>query len=411
MERDAGGESRPTVGRKTALVGLTAGHGVIHWYAQSFFIILPEIARGMGLSPVQVGAVTGVRQITGGSVNLPAGILADALRRYTSFILAIAIAWIALAYVFVGFAATYALVLVGMALVGIGSSLWHPPAMGTLGRLWSDRRGFALSVHGVGASIGDTVAPMAVGALLMVINWRDLLKVGFVPGLVVATAIAWGLRGIYAQGKVEKRASGTYLDGMRGLLRNFPLLTLILASGVRAMGQTTFSTFLPIYLRQDLEFSTARVGLYLGLLTFMGAGSQPLLGLLSDRIGRKPVMVPSLVILSVLVLLLVWAQPGWQLTLILLAMGIFFYSLGSIVMAMNMDIAGRNVESTAAGLLFGSNLLFGAAAPVIAGVIIGASNTKAAFVYVAAVQAVSAVAFLILPQRRAAALKETAPAA
>ena len=399
------------MGRKTALVGLTAGHGVIHWYAQSFFIILPEIARGMGLSPVQVGAVTGVRQITGGSVNLPAGILADALRRYTSFILAIAIAWIALAYVFVGFAATYALVLVGMALVGIGSSLWHPPAMGTLGRLWSDRRGFALSVHGVGASIGDTVAPMAVGALLIVINWRDLLKVGFVPGLVVATAIAWGLRGIYAQGKVEKRASGTYLDGMRGLLRNFPLLTLILASGVRAMGQTTFSTFLPIYLRQDLEFSTARVGLYLGLLTFMGAGSQPLLGLLSDRIGRKPVMVPSLVILSVLVLLLVWAQPGWQLTLILLAMGIFFYSLGSIVMAMNMDIAGRNVESTAAGLLFGSNLLFGAAAPVIAGVIIGASNTKAAFVYVAAVQAVSAVAFLILPQRRAAALKETAPAA
>ncbi len=409
MERAAPEVARPTVGRRAALAGLTAGHGVIHWYQQSFFIILPEIAHALGLSAVQIGTVTGVRQMAGGLVNLPSGMVADAFKRHISFILAIAIAWIALAYVLVGFAPTYVLVLGGMALVGIGGSLWHPPAMGTLGRLWSDRRGLALSVHGVGASVGDTIAPIAVGAILLVMDWRDLLKVGFVPGLVIAVAMAWGLRGIYAQGKEQKKASGSYLHALRGLVSNFPLITLLLASGVRSMGQTTIITFLPIYLRQDLGFSTARVGLYLGLLTFMGAGSQPVMGWLSDRVGRKPVLVPSLAILSVLVLLLVWAQPGWQLTVIVVAMGVFFYSLGSIVMAMNMDIAGQNVESTAVGLLFGSNLLFSAASPVIAGLIIGASGTKAAFIYVAALQAVSAVAFILLPIRRNAALSKAAP--
>ncbi|MBI4297708.1 MAG: MFS transporter [Chloroflexi bacterium] len=405
MERAAVEDAKPAAGRRVALGGLIAGHAVIHWYQQSFFVILPEIARSLSLSPVQIGGITGFRQIAGGVVNLPAGLLSDTFRRYTSFLLAISIAWIGLAYVIVGFAPSYPFVLIGMALVGIGSSLWHPPAMGTLARLWADRRGLALSLHGTGASIGDTAAPIAVGALLVALEWRDVLKLGFLPGLFFAAAIALGLRGIYAQGKERKSPSGSHLRALRGLVGNFRLLTLLLAGGIRAMGQMTIVTFLPIYLREDLGYSSAGVGLYLSLLTFMGMGSQPVLGWLSDRVGRKPVLVPSITLLSILVFLIIWAKPGYQLTLLVAAMGLFFYALGSIVMAFGMDIAGRDAESTTVGLIFGSNLIFGAASPVIAGAIVGATETRMAFVYVAALQLLAALAFALLPARRPATVK------
>jgi len=385
---------------------MAAGHFVIHCYQQTFYIVLPEIARDLGLSPVEVGGISGVRQIAGGAANLPAGFLADAFRRHTSILLAISMAWIGLAYVMVGTAHTYPLVLLGMALVGIGGATWHPPAMGTLSRLWADRRGLALSLHGVGGSIGDTVAPLAVGAILLGLQWRNLLQISFVPAVLFALVIAWGLREMHSQERGQPSAAGSYLKSLRGV-SSLPLMILLVVSGLRTMGQMALFTFLPIYFREDLGYGTAVVGVYLALLAVMGMGSQPVLGFLSDRLGRKAVLVPGLTALSLLTLLLVWAEPGISLTVLVILLGVFIYSLNAIVMALAMDITRRDLAGTTVGLLFASNFILGGASPIIAGAVISSFQIKAAFVYVAAVYLAAALLIGLLPLRQARVISET----
>ena len=65
------------------ITGLTSGHGVFHWFSQSFIAMLPEVQAAFGLSAVGVGGITSTRELVSGLVTLPGGILADALRRHT----------------------------------------------------------------------------------------------------------------------------------------------------------------------------------------------------------------------------------------------------------------------------------------------------------------------------------------
>ena len=78
--------------RKTAsfiLAGLSGGHGIFHWFNQSFLVMLPEIEATFGLNKVQVGAITATREIAGGIVMLPSGVILDILRPYWGIVLSL----------------------------------------------------------------------------------------------------------------------------------------------------------------------------------------------------------------------------------------------------------------------------------------------------------------------------------
>ena len=76
-----------------------------------------------------------------------------------------------------GVSPVYPLLLVGMAVVAISHSIWHLPASASLSHHFPERRGVALSAHGVGGSVGDVAGPVATGALLAFLSWRELLSV------------------------------------------------------------------------------------------------------------------------------------------------------------------------------------------------------------------------------------------
>src|SRR5918995_203571 len=74
----------------------------------------------------------------------------------------------------------YLLLPAGVALVGFGNSLWHPTAIPTLGRRYPERKGLALSIHGMGGNVGDAVAPLLVGAALGFLTWREVVVLNVV---------------------------------------------------------------------------------------------------------------------------------------------------------------------------------------------------------------------------------------
>ena len=146
---------------------LTGGHLVVHWYTNLLSLTLPFIKADLDLSDVQVGTIITAQMAVGSGLIIIIGLLADSFRNKGSIIVCSSIISYGLGFFLIGVSSSYTWTLTGAALVGLGSALWHPTAMGALSIRFPNHRGMALSVHGVGASIGDALGPVIVGAVIL----------------------------------------------------------------------------------------------------------------------------------------------------------------------------------------------------------------------------------------------------
>jgi MFS family permease len=360
---------------------------MVHWYMAAFYLILPFIARELRLTFSQIGLIMSIRTLSAGAINLPSGALVDLLGR-RRLILALTMAWLGLAYLIVASASGYAQVLLGVAVVGIGAGLWHPPAMSVVSERFTDRRALALSTHGVGANIGDSLAPLAVGFILSFLTWRYFLTVNVVPGLLAAFLL-WFLLSEGSRAVVEHVPLRQYLHYARGLFRNNVFLRLAFVSAFRASGQNALFTFLPVYLVNQAGLSSTAAGLYLSLLTFAGIFSAPFLGWSSDQVGRKPVLLFGLFSSAVLILSLSHVSVGGGFLIIMALLGLFIYSLQGIIFASAMEVTGRTLAATTAGFLISGNSVLSFLAPVIAGFVADHFGMPAVFYFVGGLLLVS----------------------
>jgi FSR family fosmidomycin resistance protein-like MFS transporter len=366
---------------KSLLTTLTLGHLAIHWYQQLWPITLPSIKAGLGLSDVEVGTLASVKQFTTGPLFLPAGILADFFRKRTALILGASFLFLGGAYVLVAQGSTYVWVIPGVALLGIGTALWHPTATGALSLRYAERRGTAIAIHGVGASIGDTVAPVAIGGLLAILTWQDMLRANMIPALIIAFVL-WRVMGkIYHVQEAGRPELRSYMTDAKNMLQHRLVIVVIGVMILTTAARLGIMTFLPIYIQEDLEYSAFQLGFFWGLLHIMGGISQPAMGYLSDKYGRKAVLLPSLIIFGFLYLILSQADAGIQLILVIGALGIFFYALQTLTMAAVLDVAGENVQASSMGITTIFTQLLVLPSPLIAGVLAERFGTQAVFLY------------------------------
>ncbi len=372
-------------GRTLLAITVVLGHAIKHIYNSGLqTILLPEIKIGMGLSATQLGTLAFSRQVTGWVMTVAAGYLGDRFANRASLMLAMSMILMGVSYFLAGLAPTYLFMLAAMLLIGVGPSMYHPPAMGALSRRFPDKRGFMISLHGTGGSAGEVLGPLVAAGALVYLVWRDVLQVSLVPAILAGFLIWAMMRSV--RGEVPGSAStGEYFRAIAGLLRKGRLAILVLVTALRSMGQSAIMIFLPVYLREDLEYSAGAVALFLALAQVVGIVVQPAMGWLSDRFGRKVVLVPALTAMGLLSAVLAVAEPGPQLVLTILALGAFLYSLHTIMIAAAMDVAGEDeVQSTIVSLIYGASFI-GTLSPVLAGVIADNYGTQAAFVYGGAV--------------------------
>lgn len=384
--------------RLRLLGSVTAGHVVIHWFQQLFPVALPFVKAGLGLNDVQVGALTTARQFGQGTLNLPAGILADTLHRHRDAILAAALVLMGVAYLLFGLTGGFWLVFFGSGLVGLGTALWHPTAAAALSSRFPERRATALSIHGMGATLSDSLAPLALGGLFVWFSWDQVVVWQIVPGAAAGFLVWRSLVGLFKHDDAPASRS-TRLREMAGLLKNSSFVGISAARGFLTMARVVVLTFLPIYLTETLRYSAFVLGVYIMLLHIVGIFSQPVLGYLSDRFGRKPVLLPSTLALSLLYLLLAVAAPGLPLTLVITAMGTFFYTLMNVITAAVMDIAGDAIQASSQGLTTVVTQVLVLPTPVIAGYLAEIYGLTSAFVLAGAFAFLGGVSLLPLRLR------------
>jgi MFS family permease len=388
--------------------GLSAGHGVFHWCLQGFQVMLPEVQDTFRLSEVGVGAISTTREMASGLVTLPGGILVDLLRRHWGLVLAASMGGFGLGWLIMGLSPVYPVLLVGIVLVAGSASTWHLPAMAALSHRYPERRGTVLSIHGIGGSIGDVIAPPLTGLLLVVLSWREIISIYAIGPLLLVFAVIWAFRGIGRMpAEPETLPSPTLkaqLTQARPVFRNRVLWGIAFVEGLRGMAFIPFITFLPLYLDNDVGMSVLGRSLHMGLLVAVGVAATPVAGYLSDRFGRKVILVPGVVALCVLTFLLVPFGTGVPMTLILAAMGFFLYADQPILTAAALDIVGRQVATTTLGMLSFSRFAMSAFSPLIAGALYHSVGIEATFYYVGGLYVLAAAMLLVLPLGRRSAV-------
>ena len=400
-------EAQQTETQRRFLLGsLIFGHTVIHWYQQLFPVILPSIKDTLGLNDVEIGTLSAVREGAGGILIMPSGYLADSFAKYRPYILAFALVSSGVAYFLVGLALSYLWILPGIAMIGLASAAWHPASVGSLSSRFPERRGTALAMHGVGASIGDTISPLLIGALLLVVGWQTLLQWHLLPALVLAFII-WRSLGSQYKDAGPGPSAKNYLSGIKDMPKERSVLAIMSAGVFMSMGRLSVLTFLPIYLTEDLNLSTLGLGFYLMLLYLMGMVSQPIMGIVSDKFGRKVVLLPAYISLGVLYLVIPATGNGFQLALVIGTMGLFFYGTGNIATAAVMDLSSSQVQGSTMSVMSVFRHVFTLPSPIIAGVIVTVWGTEAAFIYAGALLLVGAliIAAIKLPRKPDAAPK------
>ncbi|PKB63890.1 MAG: MFS transporter [SAR202 cluster bacterium Io17-Chloro-G2] len=381
------------------ITGLAAGHSVFHWVMQSFVVVLPEIQAAFQLSAVGVGGILTSRELASGIIRLPGGVVADVLRRHWGLLLAGCILVAGLGSLAMGVSLAYPLLLAGMALVAMAHALWHLPASASLSYHFPEKRGLALAFHGVGGSVGDVAGPLATGALLMVLGWQGILSLYAIVPVFLAFLAVWSFQNIGRVKESDEKpgAQPSRAESTKRLLTDPVLWGITVVRGFRAMSLVALVTVLPLYLADELQMSPFARGFHIGLLIAIGLVAKPLAGHLSDRWGRKQVLVPGLVWSCALALLLIPFNQGIGLTVTIALLGLFLYPDQPILTAATLEIVGRDVSATALGIATFASFIMSAASPLIAGGLYQSVGMDPTLYFIAALFAAGAVIFALLP--------------
>ena len=388
--------------RLTARVMVTAlavGHVGFHWILQSFVVVVPEIQHTFGLNGVGVGGIQAVRELTSGLITLPGGVVVGMLRRWWSWLLAVCVGASGLGSLLMGISPVYPLLLMGVSVVSVSHSLWHLPAAASLSHHFANRRGTMLSFHGVGGSVGDVAGPLVTGVLLLVLGWRGILSIYAIGPFFMAFLAVWIFKGIgdLRENDVKTAGLAERLAMTKAIFKSRLLQGMTVVRGLRSMALGAVVTLLALYLGNDLDLAVFNRGFHISLLIAVGLLAKPMAGMVSDKLGRKQVLVPGLIWSCVLATMIVVFDDGISLTITIALLGLFLYPDQPILTAALFDVLGREEATIGLGVVSFVSFLMAATSPLIAGAIYEISGFHAGMIYVAVLFALAAVVFTLLP--------------
>jgi len=368
------------------LLLFSIGHGLTHWYAATFIILIPIIGVELGLSYLQIGFIMTFKSITAMLFNILGGIIADMVSK-RSYLLTLALFWVGIPYLLMGFASSYWIILLCISLVDIGNALWHPSAMPILSQIYSGRKGLALSVHSMGANIGEAFAPLVIGTLLVTISWREVVVINFLPGFIMAILFYLLIENtkviptVYSKNK--SLSFSDYITDVKCLMTNKSLILLCTTAGFRSMAQVTLKTFLPLYLAYELELSIFLVGIALFIFQATGFAASPLAGYYSDVKGRRKVLMFCMVISFIVLLSMAFLGKSILFIVLVAILGFFLFALRPVLQAWLIESVPEKMGGSGVSVMFSSQSLFSIIGPVLAGIVAEIFGLFAVFYFVA----------------------------
>lgn len=358
--------------------------------------VLPAFAADLGALPEMIGIIVAASTITGVFFKLPSGALSDVLGKKRMMVLgALFFAVPPFAYAFV----TDPWSLLTLRFVhGFATAIFSPVASAYVASLAESGRGARLGWFSSGNDIGATAGPLIGGFVLYFTASypATYLAVGAIGVLTLAVVLMLpDIDRPAREAKTFVLRAAEFRQGLAEVLRTPPIL---LAAGIEAvmyLGYGAFLGFLPIYAK-TAGLNDAEIAIALGSQLVAAMLAKPVTGRLSDRMGRKPVIVIGL-LLCALALPLIFRSASlatFVLTAPLLGLGVG--AVTPVTNALIADLASAKRLGAAMGV-FGTIWDIGeAAGPMLAGFLIGGLGYASTFDLLAAMSVAVAIGFVLL---------------
>ena len=368
------------------------GHMANDWAPGAMWIIAPAIAAAMGLTPAEIGILFAIKGTGAALAFLPAGVLADRVANRGGLLLG-TFWWVAIGYFVSSLAPEFWSLALLLALANVGDAAWHPVATGVLAQRMPDRRAQALGIHAVGGTLAEVLAPLASGFLLAFVDWRVAIQLAGVPALLMGLVFIRYAATVPRSGHraISRADVGQLFRAWRGRAG----LGMIAMTGAYAMALMAMLSMTPLFLIEVHGVGTATAGVVFAAMSLLGAIAQPVLGRLSDTIGRRPLFIAGNAI-AALAAVVVMLAPGLIVAVpaLIVAVGVLI-GVRSCVLAAAVEFTAKR-EATTLGFTFALMDGLGALGALVAGAV-GNIDLHYAFLVSAVLTTAAGATALVAP--------------
>jgi MFS transporter, FSR family, fosmidomycin resistance protein len=330
--------------------------------------IYPIIKDTYALDFVRIGIITLTFQIAGSLFQPLVGHYTDKHPMPYSTIIGMMFSFFGV--VFLGFSTGYPLILASVALIGIGSSIYHPEATRMARYASADRQGLAQGIFQVGGKVGAAVAPL-LAAFIIVRNgqasvaWFALLAlVGMIlMASIVSRNAAIREQFLAARAAKADAAAGKTTHSTAVVWGGLIVLSVLMFSKVSYL--ESFRSFYTFYLIDRFGVTIETSQLMLFLLIMSAAVGVILGGMVGDRIGRYAILWLSILGPLPLALALPYADLFWT-GVLTITINVLMGSAFAAIMIYAMELVPHRI-GLIGGLFYGLNFAMGGIAAAIIG--------------------------------------------
>lgn len=357
---------------------------------------LPLLAASIGASDLGIGFVSAISPIPGILVSGFAGAYSDKHGRSRLITVSLLIfASAPFMYLFV--TQVWQLALVRF-YHGFATAMFMPVAMAAVAdRFPSSSRGQALGTYSSFTMVGRFLAPFVGGAVLFVTN-ESFGQLYLIIGITAIVALAMSLLIPWDESSPAAKAKkfqGSMLTALKDVVTERKIMVTSSMEALQYFAMGAFETFLPIYLAEVLHFNTLEIGAVMGVQVVSMLLTKPLMGRLSDKRGRVPLIAIGLLLGAVTMVLMPLASNIAVIAALSVGFGLTVATVTASTSALVTEIAGSSAHGSSIGVLSSVMDVGHSVGPLLTGAVIGAFSFVAGFGLAAALLVVGAVVFAL----------------
>ncbi|TWT02501.1 MFS transporter [Planomicrobium sp. CPCC 101079] len=329
--------------------------------------MFPILETDLGLTYTQLGLIAFALNMVASVLQPVVGYISD--RKPMPYALPIGMTSSFLGIAGLAFAPEYWMILVAVMFLGFGSAIFHPEGSRVSFMAAESKRGLSQSIYQVGGNSGQALAPLISAFILVPLGQSGaaLFLIVAAIGIFILMRISFWYKERLAQEKLQKQKK-PILSSLPEMTRKqvgVALGLLLIIIFARSFYVTNMTSFYIFHLMETYGLTIQQGQLYIFLFLAVGAAGTFFGGPLADRVGRKNVIVLSLLVPIPLAAILPYI-PLYAVIVLLVLIGFFIMLSFSVTVVYAQELVPSKI-GTMSGLTVG--LAFGMGA--IGGVVIG----------------------------------------
>ena len=379
-------------GQDRSIIAISGSHGIMHAYLVLLPAMIPILQGDLG-DIGTVGMLASLVSLFYGWFSLPVGFIADKYSR--RLLIAASMVLCGGASIIVGLSPNVPVAAVGMIILGIGASLYHPCGYAHMALVSDEMRGRYMGYQGLGGDMGMAVSFLTSSILGSSFGWRMTFLIWGVVGLAMAAVDLLVIKDIVCEVDPTQLRKGP-VETVRRMFataeRRTLLLTFVIVV-ISGMLWTGVSNFIMVYITDVKMVALVIAGGLSTLKYTVGAFAMIIGGVLSDKLGRKKLLLFGYSLFAVSLVALTLAPSNLLILAgLVVVLGFAFFVTQSPMNALLGDISHKDTVGVTYGVNFTLKYGIGFFTPAIAGWLAVNYSLNHVFYFFAAL---SAAAFLV----------------